>query len=338
MKIIRDIFIKGMVVSLSICTTLLFLEIFLRIFNPIVNQLLTPGTYISHPTRRYALRPHFSGKTYDQPVQINSLGLRDYEYPYFKESNTFRILAVGDSCTFGVGLDLSNTYPKQLERMLRTKFSNKKIEVINCGVPSYNTVYEYLFLKEEGIKYHPDLVLIGYVYNDSVHNYPLTSSRFKLLNIFKDFLRKLYSYEFIVDKIYKLNYKIKGFAARDPGVRRENLRYVYSDEYIGWRKNKEAFRLLSDFSHAYNIPIVYIIFPKLERLGDGYPYEFYHQIVKEALKNEPYVIDLLPYLRGKRAEDLRVFDYDHHPNRYANAIISRVIFDTLLSEGLIDTN
>ncbi|MDD4939041.1 MAG: hypothetical protein PHE18_03075 [Candidatus Omnitrophica bacterium] len=49
------------------------------------------------------------------------------------------------------------------------------------------------------------------------------------------------TYEFILDKLYKLNYILRGFAANDPGIRRENLQYVYSDRYTGWIKNKEAF-------------------------------------------------------------------------------------------------
>ena len=323
-----------MVLLLSIGILLAFLEIYLQIFEP--NRLLTPGTYITHPTRRYKLRPNFSGRTFGQSYKINSYGFRDYEYNlYTKNKGTFRILCVGDSFTFGVGIDFESTYPKQLEKLLQAKFPDIKIEVVNCGVPSYNTFYEYLFLEEEGLKYNPDLVIIGYVYNDSNYNRPLTPSKYKLINIIKDILRKMHSYEFLIDKIYRVDYVFRGLAGTDPKYRLESLRYAFSDKYIGWQKNKEAFKLLAEFSHQYNIPIVYIIFPKLESLEKDYPYTFFHEKVKEALRNEPHKLDLLPYFLGKKTDDLWVASYESHPNTKANAISSKAILDYLVSVKLI---
>ncbi len=40
------------------------------------------------------------------------------------------------------------------------------MEVINTGVPGYGADQEYLYLKTEGLKYHPDLVLLCAFYND----------------------------------------------------------------------------------------------------------------------------------------------------------------------------
>lgn len=325
-----------MIILLTILICLVSLEIFLRIFRS--NLPLTPGTYVSHPTRRYILRPNFLGKTYNCPYKINSLGLRDYEYSVFKDKGTFRILCVGDSFTFGIGLELPDTYPKQLEKLLQARYPDKKIEVINCGVPSYNTIYEYLFLKEGGLKYNPDLVIIGYAFNDSVFNHPITPSKYKFLNIFKDILRKLYAYEFIIDKIYRIDYVFKGYTSTDPKFRIESLKYAFSDTYIGWQKNKEAFKLLAELSRINSIPIVYMIFPKFESLEKDYPYVFFHQKVKEALNNKPYVLDLLPYFHGKKTEDLWVNRYDSHSNRETNAIISKVILDFCVSKNLIERN
>ncbi|MFH1888957.1 MAG: hypothetical protein ABH806_02570 [Candidatus Omnitrophota bacterium] len=320
---------------IAISTVFVFaaLEAFLRLFY--ANHPLTPGTYISHETRRYAFRPGFRGKTYGRPYRINSFGLRDHEYSLLKPKGTFRILAVGDSCTFDIGLDLEDTYPKQLERSLRKRYLGNSIEVINCGIPSYNTACEYLFLKEEGLKLDPDLVIIGYVYNDSVYNYPLTTSKSPFVNLAKDILRWLYSYEFILDKLYKLNYILRGLAANDPGIRRENLQYVYSDRYIGWLKNKEAFSELEALSKEKSIPIVYVIYPKFEKLKSGYPYGFYHERVEEALKREPYVFDLLPVFKRNNAEDLWVNSSDSHPNRDANGRIVESISGFLSDKGLI---
>ena len=56
------------------------------------------------------------GKKY----RINAAGFReDMEYPLPKTEEAFRIMAIGDSFTFGMGVDLENTYSKQLERLLQ---------------------------------------------------------------------------------------------------------------------------------------------------------------------------------------------------------------------------
>ena len=72
-------------------------------------------------------------------VSLNSLGYRDFEYSQERPKNTFRILVMGDSMTFGSGIDkISDTYPKKLEVLLN-KGSKQKFEVINIAYPGYNT-------------------------------------------------------------------------------------------------------------------------------------------------------------------------------------------------------
>ena len=56
-------------------------------------------------------RPGYS----DHFITINSHGLRDKEYTYTKPKNVFRILCLGDSCTFGLGVSISKTYHSLLE-------------------------------------------------------------------------------------------------------------------------------------------------------------------------------------------------------------------------------
>ena len=41
-----------------------------------------------------------------------------------------------------------------------------KYEVINMGNSSYSPILEYLYLKREGLKYGPDIVVLGFFVND----------------------------------------------------------------------------------------------------------------------------------------------------------------------------
>ena len=64
-------------------------------------------------------------------VKINSIGLRDRELNIEKD-NKYRILCFGDSWTFGWGVNIENSWPKQLEGYLH-KIGYNNVEVINCG-------------------------------------------------------------------------------------------------------------------------------------------------------------------------------------------------------------
>src|SRR5260370_1025014 len=68
------------------------------------------------------------------PVAINSLGLRGDEVSVPKPPRTIRIVAVGDSITFGYGIPVEDTYAKILERCLNQGvFGGARYEVLNGG-------------------------------------------------------------------------------------------------------------------------------------------------------------------------------------------------------------
>jgi len=96
-------------------------------------------------------------------IYINSLGFRGKEFKKEKEKGIFRIIALGDSCTFGVGAE-GTTYPEILEKKLNT--SNIKYQVINAGVPAYTSSQAFLYLRNELINYKPDLILVYIGWNN----------------------------------------------------------------------------------------------------------------------------------------------------------------------------
>ncbi len=98
-------------------------------------------------------------------IDINSFGLRDYEYSFEKPNGAFRIVVIGDSFTFGQGILLNDTYVKQLESRLNQN-SSRKYEVINFGFPGYNVLQEYELLKTRVFDFDPDMIILGYFPND----------------------------------------------------------------------------------------------------------------------------------------------------------------------------
>jgi len=102
-------------------------------------------------------------------VKINSKGLRDKEYSYQKPKGVYRILVLGDSFTEGFQVPLEETFCEVLEKKLATH--RTKFEVINAGFAGVGTDYALLFLRREGFKYDPDLVLLAFFGNDIYDNY-----------------------------------------------------------------------------------------------------------------------------------------------------------------------
>jgi lysophospholipase L1-like esterase len=100
-------------------------------------------------------------------VNINEDGFRDRRYPLEKGENTVRIVGLGDSLMFGQGASQDSLYLTVLEYKLNNAYPDLEIEAINTGVPGYNTAIEVETLKEKGLKYAPDIVVLGFLNNDN---------------------------------------------------------------------------------------------------------------------------------------------------------------------------
>lgn len=113
----------------------------------------------------HVLRPH--AVTGD--IRINSHGFRDPERPVARTPGAYRILGIGDSFAFG-SRDPDGIYLRVLEARLLAE--GRRVEVINTGVPGYNTLQEITHLRRFGLQFQPDLVLLGlFVTGDVIENH-----------------------------------------------------------------------------------------------------------------------------------------------------------------------
>ena len=92
----------------------------------------------------------------------NEMGFRS---PPLKPTGTrFRILAMGDSTTFGQHLADDETWPAQLQHLLDPEA--ERVEVINAGVIGASSFQGLVFLNTRGLALKPDLVVATYGFND----------------------------------------------------------------------------------------------------------------------------------------------------------------------------
>jgi lysophospholipase L1-like esterase len=99
----------------------------------------------------------------------NSRGFRNArEIPYAKPAGTVRVLALGDSHTQGYEVRQGFTYAAVAERTLAARMT--AAEAINAGVSGWSTAEALAFLENEGVKYKPDVVVLGFYANDFEDN------------------------------------------------------------------------------------------------------------------------------------------------------------------------
>ena len=126
-----------------------------------------PVAYLYDPEIRYVLAPNQQGWIDDGLVTVNAQGFRSRTPTALPKPNgRFRIVTLGDSVAIGMGVADDETFSAQTERLLRQRFPGKDLDVVNLGVPGYDTRQEVGLLRRHVAELKPDLVLVGFYSND----------------------------------------------------------------------------------------------------------------------------------------------------------------------------
>lgn len=115
-----------------------------------------------HPTRFWALKPGWDTGPGSRPrFTFNQRGLRDAEVADRPVPGVHRVLSLGESTTWGFGVEAGETYTEVLERDLGPGW-----EVVNAGVGGYTIWQSMVWLLEEGLDLGPEIVLVYHEEND----------------------------------------------------------------------------------------------------------------------------------------------------------------------------
>jgi lysophospholipase L1-like esterase len=159
----------------SIALTLVALEIALRIIQPGPPERLSPqiehiyvpcDPKVGRVSDYYLMAANRKGFHLNVPVETNSLGLRSAEPDPNKPADLYRIVALGDSHTFGFGVEEDQTWPRLLEQKLKEKWRGRKLEVINGGVQALAIEQEIQLFRDKLLALKPDVVILAYYWND----------------------------------------------------------------------------------------------------------------------------------------------------------------------------
>jgi lysophospholipase L1-like esterase len=160
----------------SIVFILALLEIGARLW---LNYSVTPDQYdryvlfTSIDPKEFAWTPHPYLVYYPTPnyrkgqTSHNSLSYRNDEFTLEKPNGVYRIVALGGSSTYDVSIkDNAATFTAQLEQLLKEDYGYQNVQVINAGVPGYNSWEILINLEFRVLDLDPDLVIIYEGTND----------------------------------------------------------------------------------------------------------------------------------------------------------------------------
>lgn len=303
----------------------MFIFLLTMVISELFFMFRTPSTF----TEKWSYAEEEVGTTkFDGQMlggKLNSMGLRDKEYPFYHTS--YRILALGDSFTYGFQLKNSNSWPKKAEAFLHAD-NYIDLEILNGGVPGRDTKVEYYYFEKYSYKYKPDMVIIAFLINDATSldsNGGAVKLKYKFDELVKqqECNRKFGLYAFNYIRLSYLKRKLIEATVKE-----------YNDPYehnsMEFQQCKEAFFKFREISKKNDFRLIVVIYPMLYQLNKKYPFMKIHEKMKIFFKQsgiEAY--DLTREFYGIRDTDLWISDGDSHPNIRANEIAARKIAEII---------
>ena len=256
----------------------------------------------------------------------NSRGYRDLERTTAKPPGVRRAVCLGDSFTWGVNVLFDDAWPQRIERMLARE-RGEAWEAVNLAEPGLNSVQEASRLASEGFAYAPDVVVLGYVLNDSEDENAAEARRAA------DWVEEARHQPSPLERFFERSALVRLVSTRVRATvenrrRVEDFRAMYRDDYGGWVAARGALKAMGGMCRERGVPFVVAIFPLFGNPLDGrYPFADLHaKVAQAAAEAGAEVVDLLPRYRGLRW-DVLVVDgaNDEHPNEIAHRIAAQAI-------------
>nr|HPJ72144.1 GDSL-type esterase/lipase family protein [bacterium] len=272
-----------MVLAGAVVFALLLLEVTVRVLGlaPDTAEISSSGIVFStNPKLRYTLKPGGVSYYRKTAIEINPAGYRGrVRGPDARPPRTLRVICIGDSVTMGVFLEDDETYCSQLEELLnRENVRGRSWEVLNFGVLGYNTINEVELLKEKGLAYHPDVVILQYCFNDHRNKSEL-DMRFRgalvrnhrLVYMLTQPLARILA----KSKLFLFcAVRLKALDPDEEDVRKSMEEYYYEGDFVS--QGLAEFKKLAD---RFGFEPLVLIFPKFEGKERFSEYEKNYRVV-----------------------------------------------------------
>lgn len=374
MKRSRQLLMNTSLVVFSVLFVGVMAELTLRMkdFNPFGEFFANDGRAIfiqpsQNPQRIYEATPGAHGQGWETEISINSHGFRGREYSLQKPPGTFRIVVIGDSITFGNRLAAEENYPAVLESLYQQ--AGKSVEVLNLALGGYDTLQEVATLKDIGLAFYPDLVILGYCINDigvasgnvnyiqRLQKYGHWIYRSRLAQFIRIQMDRIELKQFTTqanrtesfDETYgnfmanisadKELYKLMNNLRAE--LKAESIQQPFTKDYMQENRIRrlrfafEQLQKLQSSNSKKDFDVMILNFPFLLEGNNPKPFEYIRQIVHhEAERLDFDTVDLYPTFSSVGLNRLMIQPDDGiHPSAMGHRLAAKTLFDRIVLPG-----
>jgi hypothetical protein len=256
-------------------------------------------------------------------VSTNELGMRD-DPVRPKQPGEFRVAAIGDSVTFGWGVQREETWCYQLQQKLAAERASRgPARVLDTGCGGYDSQQELHLLRRLGEKLEPDVVLLLYVPNDVETNVPpfqpmrqfeLTGKGIPQIGL--ALLRRTWlgRFGFFVERQQTMT--VSPPTPREPG----------------WQLSMESVAAMKAWCDAHHKPFVLFFWRARSDLNTD---ALWTDLVALGAANHFPVVDVLPWLKDVPKSELCLSAVDAHPTPRTHVRLAEGMFQSLHELGLV---
>jgi hypothetical protein len=306
---------------------LILLELGARLFDPVGVSYFPEtarlfDTMVHEEPISYRLRPGLDGKFNHARYQINSLGFRGPEPAIPKPEDESRILWLGDSLVFGIGVNNDQTMPSVVESLANEGAADKHFRVLNMGVPSYNTEQELIQFETLGLQLQPDAVLLLFAPNDIERKNWVFEKR-------ESWIANLAQRSYALSTLFVFS----RLAREKAGVPESYVNMPdFNDNNPRWRAIADSLSHIQQICSERSIPFVVLTMGSTDQMP-------YSMVAAEGSKDGFEVIGLRPDLdpRWPDASSLRYRNstVDSHPNVAGSEMWATLLYDHLVRLKII---
>jgi len=254
---------------------------------------------------------------------------RDRNFTTSKPDGTTRIEVIGDSFSFGSGVEVNQRFSDILQAKLNNQ-NKGNFEVYNTSTPGWESKDELGYLQNKASMFDFDVVILSYflndIYKDRAFDLPFYNP--SLMRFMENpYLKPIFKRSVFIETMTAKFLNVSNSVSFDINNREIKL---YNDPQT-WANHTKTLQDIIDLTHKRNQKLIVVIFPYLDFVSQKpYPAKAVHAKIDNFFNEQNIVvIDLYPILKNYPPEKLKASKYDIHPSPFVHRIVAGKLFELL---------